>query len=118
MQAVRQDVRHAMRMLARQPGFSAVTILTLALGVGGATAIFSVADAVVRRPLPFEDPDRVVLVRQSDARRGQPQVEIGYPAFRAWRDGSRSFTALAGMPNTNQAFVLTGGPEPVQLMGR
>ncbi|HET9316433.1 MAG TPA: ABC transporter permease, partial [Vicinamibacteria bacterium] len=118
MQTLRQDLRHAMRTLARRPGLTAVSVATLALGLGGATAIFSVADAVVLRPLPFAEPDRIVLVRQSDARRGHPVVEIGYPAFRAWRDESRSFTAMAGMPNTNQAFVLTGGQEPVRIMGR
>lgn len=118
MQTLRQDVRHAMRMLARQPGFTAVTILTLALGVGGATAIFSVADAVVLRPLPFDDPDALFLLRQSDLKKNHPFVEISYPAFSAWRERSRSFEALAAMPSVNQGFILTGRGEPATIEGR
>ena len=118
MQTLRQDVRHAMRMLARQPGFAAVTILTLALGVGGATAIFSVADAVVLRPLPFDDPDALFILRQSDLKKNHPFVEVSYPAFTAWRERSRSFQGMAAMPSVNQGWVLTGRGEPATLEGR
>ena len=118
MQTLRQDLRHATRMLGRQRGFTAVTILTLALGVGGATAIFSVADAVVLRPLPMRDPDALFLLRQSDLKKDQPFIEISYPAFAAWRDRSRSFEAMAAMPSVNLHFILTGRGEPAVLEGR
>jgi putative ABC transport system permease protein len=118
MQTLRQDLRHAMRMLGRQRGFTTVTVLTLALGVGGATAIFSVADAVVLRPLPMRDPDALFLLRQSDLKRNQPFIEISYPAFSAWRDRSRSFEAMAAMPSVDLPFILTGRGEPAVLEGR
>jgi putative ABC transport system permease protein len=107
-----------MRMLARQPGFTAVAILTIALGVGGATAIFSVADAVVLRPLPYGDTDAVFLLRQSDLKKNHPFVELSYPAFTAWRDRSRSFESLAAMPSVNLGFILSGRGEPASLEGR
>jgi hypothetical protein len=103
-----QDLRHAARVLARRPGFTAVSVATLALGIGGATAIFSVADAVVLRPLPYGDPGSVFVVRESDLKTNHPFVEVSYPAFQAWAAQSRSFAVMAGMPSANQSQVMTG----------
>src|SRR4029453_628457 len=64
MESVLQDLRHAVRLLRRRPGFTLVSVATLALGLGGSVAIFSVADAVILRPLPYTDADRLLLVRQ------------------------------------------------------
>jgi putative ABC transport system permease protein len=97
---------------------SLVALATLALGIGGATAIFSVADAVILRPLPFADPERIVLLWQSEKQRNQPFVELSYPGFREWRAQSRSFVEMAGMPSTNQGFLWKGGGEPRTLLGR
>ena len=63
-----QDIRYGVRTVTRQPGFAATAIITLALGIGATTAIFSVVNAVVLRPMPFDDPDRVVVVTVQDAR--------------------------------------------------
>src|SRR5262245_20787126 len=118
MGGFRQDLAHAVRRLARRPGFTAVAAQTLAVGIGGAAAIFSVAHAVILRPLPYAEPDRLALVWQSDRERAQPFLEMSYPAFRDWRAGNPVFEDMAGLPSTNQSWTLSGRGEPVELMGR
>ena len=90
MGSLRQDLAHAVRRLARRRLLTLVATATLAVGIAGATAIFSVAHAVILRPLPYAEPDRLALVWQSDLRRGQPFVEMSYPTFRDWRAGTPS----------------------------
>ena len=118
MERLAQDLRQAARRLARRPAFTAIAILTLGLGLGGATALFSVADAVILRPLPFAESDRLVLFWQNDRTRAQPFVEMSYPAFRDYREQNQVFAELAGMPSTNQGLLLTGRGEPTSLEGR
>jgi len=113
-----QDLAHAVRRLARRPLLTLVATATLAVGVGGATAIFSVAHAVILRPLPYAQAERLVLVWQSDLQRGQPFVEMSYPTFRDWRARNTVFADLAGLPSTNQTWILSGRGEPVRLVGR
>ncbi|HXY40723.1 MAG TPA: ABC transporter permease, partial [Vicinamibacteria bacterium] len=113
-----QDVTYAVRRLARRPGFASVAVATLAVGIGAATALFSIVDAVVLRPLPYGDASRLALLWQSDRQRGQPFVELSYPVFRDWREHSRTFEELAGMASTSQSWVLTGGGEPTSVVGR
>ena len=74
MKTVPQDFRHAFRALARQPGFTAVAALTLALGIGATTAIFTLVDAIVLSPLPFDEPSRLVDVGHSAPGRGMDDV--------------------------------------------
>ena len=95
METLRQDVRYGIRTLTRQPGFAATAILTLAIGIGATTAIFSVVNAVVLRPLPFDEPDRVVVVTNRDLKTGARYTTVSGPDFRDWRDASRSFDSLA-----------------------
>ncbi len=90
-----QDVRYGIRTLTRQPGFAATAILTLALGIGATTAIFSVVNAVVLRPLPFDQPDRIVVVTNVNTRTGTRNTTVSGPDFHDWRQQSRSFEALA-----------------------
>ena len=111
-------MRHAVRGLLKSPGFTLVAVLTLALGIGGATAMFSVADAVVLRPLPYADVDRLVVVSMSDRERNQPFVEISYPAYREWRDRSRQLQSIAAMSSVNDETILTGRGEPTPVEGR
>jgi putative ABC transport system permease protein len=90
-----QDVRYGVRTLVRQPGFAATAVLTLALGIGATTAIFSVVNAVVLRPLPFAAPDRIVAVTNNYTRLGTSGATVSGPDFMDWREQSRSFAVLA-----------------------
>ena len=90
-----QDVRYGLRTLLRQPGFAATAILTLALGIGATTAIFSVVNAVVLRPLPFDQPDRVMYVTNRNLKTGNRNTTISGPDFFDWRAQNRSFEFLS-----------------------
>jgi putative ABC transport system permease protein len=111
--AVAHDVRYALRLMRQAPGFAASAALTLALAVGAVTAIFSVLDGVVIRPLPYPEPDRLVFVWEVSPR-GEDHNVVSPGNYLAWRDRVRGFAALGalGLP-THAAF--TGGGEPVRV---
>src|SRR5467141_4935804 len=90
-----QDLRFAARMLRKNPGFTAVAVLTLAFGIGANTAIFGVVNAVLLRPLPFLQPDRLVLIWATNTRSGDTEDVASYPDFEDWKAQSRSFDAMA-----------------------
>ncbi len=100
-----QDVRYGARMLRRSPGFTAVAVLTLALGVGANTAIFAVVNGIVLRPLPYAQPDRLVRVWESNPEKGWPTFSASHPNFLDWRAQSRSFERLAAQASAG--FTLT-----------
>ncbi len=102
-----RDVRFGARMLRRHPGFTAVAALTLALGIGANTAIFTVVNAVMLRPLPFADPDRLVNVYENNLSRGWPAFGVSHPNFLDWRDTAKSFDRLAAW--RGQSFSVTSG---------
>ena len=110
LESVWRDARYAVRTLRRSPGFATVTILTLALGIGANTAVFSVAHAVVLQSLPYPEPDRLVAV--IPARKDHPSTPdpISYPTFRDWQSQSRSFESLAAYVVVGS--TLTGRGEP------
>ena len=89
-----QDLRYAVRSLRRQPSFALTAILTLALGIGATTAIFSVVNAVILRPLPFEDADRLVAIQNQSARTGTRSQNVSAPDFHDWKAQSTSFEAM------------------------
>jgi putative ABC transport system permease protein len=109
-----QDLRYGARMLLKQPGFTLIAIITLALGIGANTAIFSVVNTVLLRPLPYEDPDRLVYFRTAP-QRGRPEA-CSLPDFADWREQSRSFERMAA--STDRAFNLTGVGEAERLNGQ
>jgi putative ABC transport system permease protein len=96
-----QDVRYGARTLRRTPGFTAVAVFTLALGVGATTAIFAVVNAVVLRPLPYEASERLVRIWESNPARGWPTFSASHPNFLDWRDQARSFEHLAAAANAS-----------------
>jgi putative ABC transport system permease protein len=107
------DLRHAARGLRKTPAFGSAVVLTLGLGIGANTAIFSLCSAVLLKPLPYTDPDRVVTLWEQ-----QPNGSLGTVApanFADWRQQARSFSAVVAMASTN--LVLTGGSEPARLSG-
>jgi putative ABC transport system permease protein len=113
MAALLQDLRYAFRLLGKSPGFTAIAILTLALGIGANTAIFSVVNAVLLRPLGFRDPSRVVLVAEKSA---YPTISTSYENYVDWRDQSHSFESLEATRGTT--IALTGVGEPERLNAR
>src|SRR5213080_4380992 len=90
-----QDARYGLRMLRRTPAFSAVVMLTLALGIGLTTAVFSVVNAVLVRPLSYPAADRLVWIATTDAYRGKDEFVVS-PDLIAWRDQAQSLDRIAG----------------------
>src|SRR5919202_1322542 len=112
MKTLWHDVRYAARVLLRQPGFAAVAVVTLALGIGANTAIFSVVDAALLRSLPYRDPARLVHLWETQRSRDFEQREASYPDFQDWRAGGREvFEGLAGYVQSSFTLVNEGVPE-------
>jgi len=105
-----QDIRYGFRMLVRNPGFTILVVLVLALGIGVNTAIFSVVNAVLLRPLPYKDPDSLVRVYQTESRRNFHRGSTSYPNFIDWRDQNHVFEQIAGYQAWS--YNLTGGDRP------
>jgi putative ABC transport system permease protein len=111
-----QDLRYAIRTLLRSPAFTATAALTLALGIGANTVMFSVVDAVLLRPLPFRDPDRLMLIASLNTHRNVGQIRASALDFADWRSQATSFAGMAGHVGTG--FILTGDGEPEQVIGQ
>ena len=110
MDTLLQDIRYAFRMMWKSRNFTAVAILVLALGIGANSAIFSVVNAVLLRPLPFKDPDRLVMVWGSKPQQGRLQLSASALDFFDWRDQNHVFEQIAAV-GTNLSN-LTGYDTP------
>ena len=110
-----QDLTYGLRALRRSPGFSVVAILTIALGIGATTAIFSVINGVVLRPLPYAEPDRIVMVWMDNTRQGIEKDIHSYPNFEDYRTQNTVLSDMAGFGNAS--LTLTGGDEPQRIRG-
>jgi putative ABC transport system permease protein len=111
------DMRYALRTLARNPGFAAVAVLTLALGIGANTAIFSVFNAVLLHPLPYAEPGKLVAIEEVVPKfsRFGPSLPVTAWHFREWRKQSRAFEQFALVGDIG--YTLTGGGDPLRLAG-
>src|SRR5215208_2128718 len=112
MQTLLQDLRFGARMLMKKPGFTLIALLTLSLGIGANTAIFSVVNAVLLRALPYPQPDRLVVLTEKTR---QGRMGVAYPNYLDWREQAQSFTEMAGYRGT--LANLTGVEQPVRLRG-
>jgi predicted permease len=113
MEMLVQDLRYNMRMLAKAPGFTAIAVLTVALGIGANTAIFSVVEGIVLAPLAYSQPDRLVLVMESNPRFAH--VWTSYPNFLDWQLSARSFQQMAAF--RSQGYDLSSPGKPEHLDG-
>lgn len=111
MTTLAQDVRYAMRMLLASPGFACIAIVTLALGIGVNTALFSVLNGVLLNPLPYPHPDRLIAIYQHSS--GFNKAPTSYPNFLDWRQQTRTFSSMAMYHNQDYNFVGAGQGERV-----
>jgi putative ABC transport system permease protein len=109
-----QDTRYAIRGYVRAPGFTAVVLVTLALGIGASTAIFSLVNGILLRPLPFPEADNLVFA--DEVKPNGDHMSVSWPNFLDWRERQHVFSSLAA--SRNELQMLTGGGEPQRLLGR
>src|SRR5438477_6731553 len=111
-----QDIRYALRVLAKNPAFTIIAVIALALGIGANSAIFSVVNAVLLRPLPFKHPEQLVMVWENAAHLGFPKNTPSPANFLDWQKQASAFTGMAAM--AERSFNLSGIGEPERLEGR
>src|SRR6266498_581421 len=116
MNSLLQDLRYGARMLVKKPGFTLIAVLTLALGIGANTAIFSVVNTVLLKPLPYAEPDRLAMLWTDNPKQGVHEEGTSYPTFLDWRAPSHSFAELA-LCSRGNPVVLTGTDEPERELG-
>src|SRR5215216_2105806 len=117
MERLLQDIRYALRVLVKSPGFSLVAIIALALGIGANTAIFSVVNAVLLSPLPYEEPERLTMLwgKNPQLEVGMSEFPISYGDFLDLRDQSQAFESMSSLyPNS---MNITGALEPEPVGG-
>ncbi|MGH9767390.1 MAG: ABC transporter permease [Blastocatellia bacterium] len=114
MQSFWQDLRYGARMLLKNPGFTLIAVLTLALGIGANTAIFSVVNGVLLSALPYPQPEQLAMVWCDNRRQGIPDDITSYPNFVDWRDRNKTFQGMAGMTSSNLHLTGVGEPEEIR----
>jgi putative ABC transport system permease protein len=113
LDAAARDFRYALRMLRRSPGFTAVAVLTLALGIGANTAIFSVVNSVLIRPLPYHDPAGLVMVWENDSLHPNPHNTVSPPNFLDWQSRNTVFSGMAYIFDERDSLTGNGEPEEI-----
>jgi predicted permease len=113
MESLMQDVRYGWRMLVKNPGFTAIAVLTLAIGIGASTAIFSVVDTVLLRPLPYQQPEQLVLVTETLPGMSADEVGVAAGEYQDYRDHNHSFSQVAAFESSG--FNLTGTGRPLRI---
>jgi hypothetical protein len=111
-----QDLGYGLRMLAKNPGFTTIAVIALTLGIGANSAIFSVVNTVLLRPLPYENPERLVMVWEYNSKQGFPRDTPSPANFMDWRDQNHVFESMAAIVEIS--FNLTGAGDPERIDGR
>src|SRR5687767_15544478 len=114
MDSILKDIRYGLRSLLKRPGFTAIALVALALGIGANTAIFSLVNAVVIQPLPYPDPDRLVWV-WGNIRNGGNRASVSPPDFLDYRNQNKTFEQFAASTTQPAPANITGGGEPERL---
>ncbi len=117
MKTLRQDLQYGLRMLARSPGFTAVVVVILAVGIGATTAVFSVVNALLLRPLPFREPQRLVTAWERDPQRGYEMNNVAPATLADWKAQNRVFEKMAAFFGVDLELNLTGDGEPQRIVG-
>lgn len=112
-----QDLRYGLRMLLTTPSFTIVAVMALALGIGATSAIFSMVNTVVLRPLPFESQENLLMIWETDLASGHDQMEVSYQNFLDWRKQNQVFDQIAILPSVNFDWTMKGKEEPQQVTG-
>jgi putative ABC transport system permease protein len=115
MNLIFHNIHYSIRSLVKRPGFTIVAVIVLALGIGANTAIFSVVNSVLLNPLPYQNPDELVIVRATNPSRGLTDFGVSMPDFREWRTRNRVFERLAAF--STQSYNISSGPEPERIDG-
>jgi len=116
LESIWQDVRYGARLLAKNPGFTLIAVATLALGIGASTAIFSVVNSVLLRPLPFPQPDRLVRVWEANPKRGYARNVVNPLNYLDWHEQNRSFGPMAAVAGGSANLNLGNGPITVPAL--
>ena len=114
MEILLKDITYGVRMLIKSPGFTVVAVLALTLGIGANTAIFSVVNSVLLRPLPYNDPGRLMQLWEEKASKGRSDIPASYPNFADWRDQNHVFEHVVAY--SDWTFNLTGAGEPERII--
>src|SRR5689334_7540979 len=119
MESLVQDVRYAFRMMGKSPGFTAVVVMTLALGIGANTAIFSIINALMLRTLPVEKPKQLAVIgephRVNSYSYGSPRVDLfSFPLYKELLAGNEVFSSIAAAANPRRAMVTMDSATPVE----
>lgn len=115
METLATDLKHSLRMLRQSPGFTAAAVSALALGIGANTAIFSVINTVLLRPLPFSDPDRIVVPMNRSPEGSGPAASV--PKYNIWRKRTKALQDVSAYDTGGPGLNLSGGDRPEQLKG-
>src|SRR5262245_49503959 len=114
MKTLWRDARYGLRMLMKNPGFTFTAVITLALGIGATSVIFSFVNGILLRPLPYRDSDRLVLLDETAPKRGIASMGVSYPDFLDWREQNRVFTGVAAYEG-GVDYTLSGSGEPEEV---